>query len=203
MRQYKTVVRTLLVLSVVDYTFASLALSRAIRGARSAGTEVLKVAEDVTHMGMGSDKEAMGLKANAPPEPASPDPKPNSEEVVFFNGELREKVQEYYIMATLLAVTTSVSRAAQFQISDKVDPGRYVSVSSFPLLNRLDHKNLVCLSSTVGRKDFITRTFGVSQTLNDHRQGQEDLVSRSLTNWRDGDLRFLGTLSSRLLESLD
>lgn len=126
MRQYKTVVRTLLVLSVVDYTFASLALSRAIRGARSAGTEVLKVAEDVTHMGMGSDKEAMGLKANAPPEPASPDPKPNSEEVVFFNGELREKVQEYYIMATLLAVTTSVSRAAQFQISDKVDPGRYV-----------------------------------------------------------------------------
>jgi hypothetical protein len=155
MRQYKTVVRTLLVLSVVNYTFASLALSRAMRGARSARTELLKVAEDVTHMG--SDKEAVALKANAPPEPASSDPKPNPEEVkanappepassdqkpnskdgVFFNDELHGKVQEYYVLATLLAVSTGVARAAQFQISGKVDPGRYVSVSSFPLLPTL------------------------------------------------------------------
>ena len=65
------------------------------------------------------------------------------------------------------------------------------------------HKHiLICLSETIGR-DLIARALGLSQTLNGHLQDQKDLVSRSLANLRDEDLRFLGTLSRRLLESLD
>lgn len=228
MRQYKTVARILLILSVVNHTSASFAPSRAMHGAR---TELLNLAEDVAHMK--GDEGVVGLKANAPPKPASSlassDPKPNSEEVVdpkanappepassdskpkskdgvFFTGELHEKIQEYYVLSTLLAVSTGVARVAQFQISGKADPGRYVCPFFSSVANASTPwtaKILICLSSTVGRKDLITRAFDVSRILNDHRQDQEDLVSRSLTNLRDEDLRFLDTLSRGLLNSLD
>ena len=55
------------------------------------------------------------------------------------------------------------------------------------------------LSTTVGR-DLIRRLFGVSQTLDEHPQEQEDLVSRSLSN---DDLRLLSILSRGILERLD
>ena len=58
------------------------------------------------------------------------------------------------------------------------------------------------LSTSVGR-DLIRRLFGVSQTLNEHPQEQEDLVSRSLANLRDENLRLLSILSRRILENLD
>jgi hypothetical protein len=57
------------------------------------------------------------------------------------------------------------------------------------------------LSTTVGR-DLITRAFGVFRNLYDHRQEQEDLVSRSLASLRDEDIRFLSILSRRMLDGL-
>ena len=61
---------------------------------------------------------------------------------------------------------------------------------------------MLFLSTTVNR-GLITRAFNVFQTLNDHLQKHEDLMSRSLAGLRDEDLRFLGVLSRRMLESLD
>jgi hypothetical protein len=58
------------------------------------------------------------------------------------------------------------------------------------------------LSTTIGR-DLIRRLFGVSQTLDEHPQEQEDLVSRSLASLREDDIRLLSILSRRILESLD
>jgi hypothetical protein len=58
------------------------------------------------------------------------------------------------------------------------------------------------LSSTVGR-DLIRRLFGVSQTLDEHPQEQEDLASRSLSSLQDDDLRLLSILSRGILERLD
>lgn len=72
--------------------------------------------------------------------------------------------------------------------------------------NGLGHKKLmVFLTSTTVGRDLISRAFGVSPTLDDHpRLGEhEDLVLRSLASLRDEDLRFLGILSRRMLESLD
>ena len=57
------------------------------------------------------------------------------------------------------------------------------------------------LSTTVGR-DLITRAFGVFRTMYDHRQEQEDLVSRSLASLRDEDLLYLSRLSRRMLDGL-
>jgi hypothetical protein len=52
---------------------------------------------------------------------------------------------------------------------------------------------IVYLSQTVGRS---------FEPLNEHRQDQEDLVSRSLSNMGDEDLRMLSIISRRMLTAL-
>jgi hypothetical protein len=58
------------------------------------------------------------------------------------------------------------------------------------------------LSTMIGR-DLIRRLSGVSQTLDEHPQEQEHLVSRSLASLRDEDPRLLSILSRRIIERLD
>ena len=136
MRQYKTVARIFLILSAVNYTFASFARSWAMHEARA---DLVKVAEDTTEAsetgqtpsekrseirstaGNRHPRDAVAeLKADAPASKVDPEVDP------FFNKELDEKIKEYYVLATMLALSTGISRGAQNQIMSAMDPYRYV-----------------------------------------------------------------------------
>jgi hypothetical protein len=210
MRHCKTVARIFLILSAVNYTFASLARSWAMHEARA---DLVKVAEDTTEVSekgrMPSEErsEMRSMAGNGHPRDELAEPEADAQtskaypEVdKFFSKEMNEKITEYYILATVLAFSTGISRGAQNQISAAMDSHRYVLFYfCYQRFIRPNYKIiLICRSSTVGR-DLNDCAFGVFQTLNDHPLAQ----SRYLPNFRDKDLRFLRTLSRRLLESLD
>jgi len=186
MRQYKTVARIFLILFAVNYTFASLARSWAMHEARA---DLVKVADDtmeVSEKGRTPSEERSEMRSTtgnvhprgevAEREADATASKAVSEADKFFSKEMNEKITEYYVLATILAFSTGISRGAQNQISAAVDSN----------------------ASTIGR-DLNDFAFGVSQTLNDHPLAR----LRYLPNFRDEDSRFLRTLSRRLLESLD
>ena len=143
MRQYKTVAQILLILSAVNYSFASIAQSWAMHEARADLEKVTEVLEQrQTPLEEGSEgSEKWSTAGNLHPrdevvESASASgAKPEDK---FFNKELDDKIKEYYILATILALSVGASRGVQNQISGAVDPHGYVfSTSSFPLLPTL------------------------------------------------------------------
>jgi hypothetical protein len=121
----------------------------------------------------------------------------------FFTEELNRKMKEYLILGAIAGMFTGVANGIQKEIFGTVSPGAYVSTSPpYPthLLPTLEWRGghepiltIVYLSQTVGRS---------VEPLNEHPQDQEDLVSRSLSNMGDEDLRMLSILSRRMLNGL-
>ena len=139
MRQYKTVAQILLILSAVNYTFASLAQSWAMHEAHA---DLVKVAEALEKRQTPSEERSEGsekwstagnvhLRGEVVEPASASEAKPEDK---FFNKELDEKIKEYYILASILALSVGASRGVQNQISGAVDPHGYVFSTSFPLL---------------------------------------------------------------------
>ena len=72
---------------------------------------------EVAEPGPEADSDALALAL-----PSKANPKADK----FFSKELDEKIREYYIMASVLAVSTGIARGSQNQISAAVDSQRYV-----------------------------------------------------------------------------
>jgi hypothetical protein len=140
MRQYKTVVRILLILSAVNYTFASLAQSWAMHEAR---TDLVKVTEELEKRqtpseegSEGSEKWSTAGKVHPRDEVVEPASEANPEDK-FFNKEMDAKIKEYYVLATILALSTGASRGVQNHVSGAVDPHGYVFSTYIPRLPTL------------------------------------------------------------------
>jgi hypothetical protein len=221
MRRHKAVARIFLLLSIVNFALAGVAQ---IPTTHETRVDLVTGAEDVTeasereHTQSGVLPELLGRPSTAGHLQSRFDLIParsfNTESLSidsedpegkkFFNEELIRKMKEYLVLGTIAGIFTGVANGIQKEILGTVSPGAYVLFffylhpsPSCQHSNDVGHKHIltmVYLSTTIGRS---------IEPLIEHHGDKEDLVSRSLSNMRDGDLQMLSMFSRRMLNRLD
>ena len=196
MHRHKAVAQIFLFLSIVNFTFAGVAQTSTTHEMR---VDLVTGAEDTKGHTQSELPEWLGtlttrhLHSRLDPEPEDPETKK------FFNKVLIRKLKEYLILGTIAGAFIGVANGIQKQIAGTVSPDAYV----FLYLSSCQH---LC---GVGRKPILTgkyfsQTIGRSvEPLDELPQDQEHLVSRSLSNMGDEELKMLSVISRRMLSSLD
>ncbi|KAF8493950.1 hypothetical protein F5888DRAFT_1720839 [Russula emetica] len=179
MRPYEAVARAFLFLSIVNFTFAvGVVQTRTMHEMR---VDLMTGAEDVTEASEKGNSESEELPEwSERPSTAGHlhsrlDPLPGAEdpETKKFFNKEMNRKLKEYLVLGTVA-------------------GIFVGLS-----NGIQKEILGTVSpgaQTVGRS---------VEPLNEHRQDQEDLVSRSLSNMKDEDLQMLSIISRRMLNRLD
>ena len=147
MRRYKTVTRIFFILSVVNFTFAGLAQSRAMHEARVLS---VKLAEDTTKalekwpkpLDELSESSAMHAHLRDDGSEASVtgplgDTPPDSEEKKLFNEEWKEETKEDMVFTVAIAAVTGLASQFRDGITGPADPGSCVFSYFPPLLPTL------------------------------------------------------------------
>ncbi|KAF8493956.1 hypothetical protein F5888DRAFT_1720879 [Russula emetica] len=189
MRRHKTVARIFLFLSIVNFAFAGVAQTPAMHEMR---VDLVTGAEDVAEVSERGHTQ--------------------SEELPEWSG--RPSTEGHLHSRRDIFPASSFKEGTLFTDPDDPEAKKFFNKE----LNR-KLKEYVILGSIAGLFTGVTNgiqkeilgtvspgasTLGRSvEPLNEHRQDQEDLVSRSLSNMRDGDLQMLSILSRRMLNRLD
>lgn len=135
MRQHKAIARIFLYLSIVNFTFASVAQTRTMDEMR---IDLVTEAEDMTEASkalpkwLGRSSTAGHLHSRFDMAAAQsfnyPD---NPKENKFFSEELNRKLKEYLILGSIAGVFTGVANGIQKEVIGTVSPDAYV----LPLLH--------------------------------------------------------------------
>jgi hypothetical protein len=217
MRRHKTVVRILLFLSIVNFTFAGVVQTPAaineMRVDLVTGAEGVTEASERGHTQseelpewLGGPSTAGHLQSRFDVASAQSlneraglkDPEADK----FFNEEMTRKMKEYFILGSLAGVFTGVANGMQKEIIGTVSPNAYVLIS--PPSPSCQHLNGRVTQNPILTMVYLSQTVGRAvEPLDEDPQDQEDLVSRSLSNMRDEELKMLSFISRNMLNSFD
>ena len=126
MRRHKAVARIFLFLSIVKFTFASVAQTRTMDGMR---IDSVTGAEDMTEVSealpewLGRSSTAGHLHSRFDMAAAQSFKYPDGpDENKFFNKELNRKMKEYLVLGSIAGVFTGIANGIQKEILGTVSP---------------------------------------------------------------------------------
>lgn len=153
MRRHKAVARIFLFLSIVNFTFASLAQTPipTMHEARIdlvTGAEGMAEVSEMAHTQSGELPELLGRPSTAghlqsrldiAPAPSFSDASlaADAEKNKFFNKELNRRMKEYLVLGTIAGLFTGLANGMQKEIMGSVSPNAYVFMFLYKYLSSL------------------------------------------------------------------